>query len=281
MTELAFIGNQRARDLLMVAVTNGRAHALLLGGPDGVGKRTIARLAMRSAVGRTIQAADPDVLDLGDEPMPPGGIGRETAMRIVKHLSRKPVASPRSCVLLPSADRLTPEAANALLVTLEEPPAHALIILTAANPAAVLPTVRSRCVPVQFGVLPARELKDGLAALVASGSLRATPEQLATAQALAAGRPGRALRYLREPDFAQQLVSLQADLQVWQRQALPTRLKLAATYGADREKAQLFLQEADLALPLVWRRGLLDARRRLARNVQPRAVLEAFAMLVP
>jgi DNA polymerase-3 subunit delta' len=236
---------------------------------------------IHAAVGRTIQAADPDVLDLGDEPIPPGGIGREAAMRIVKHLSRKPVASPRSCVLLPAADRLTPEAANALLVTLEEPPAHALIILTATNPAAVLPTVRSRCVPVQFAVVPEQELTAGLAALVAGGSLQATPDQLAAAIALAAGRPGRAVRYLREPEVAKQLASIHTDLQAWQQQALPTRLKLAAAYGVDRDRAQLFLHEADLTLPLSWRRGLVDARRRLARNVQPRAVLEAFAMLVP
>ncbi|MFO0702587.1 MAG: hypothetical protein U0514_01780 [Candidatus Andersenbacteria bacterium] len=187
-TSPAFIGNTRARHLLDVAIQGERAHAILLTGPAGLGKRTLARLALAQAAGRPVQAADPDVLDLSRDPGAlggPGGIGREVAVRIVKHLSRRPVASPRSCVLLPGADRLTPEAANALLVTLEEPPAHALILLTATNAGAVLPTVRSRCLPIPLQLVSAAEIKAGLGA----------PNPVV---ALAAGRPGRALRYLHD-----------------------------------------------------------------------------------
>lgn len=271
----AFIGNQRAQQLLAAAVAGGSAHAVLLGGPNAVGKRTLAQRTIAGVVGRTVRPGDPDVLDLSDETIAPGGIGRDVAVRIVKHLSRKPVASPRSCVLLPSADRLTIEAANALLVTLEEPPAHALILLTADNPAAVVATIRSRCLPLQLTAVPDDELQTGLE------SAAVPADQVKRALALAAGRPGRALRYLRDEAFAQKLNGLRDDLTAWQEGALPERLALAARYGTEREAATDFLEELDLMLPLNWRRGLLDARRRLARNVQPRAALEAFAMLLP
>jgi len=271
----SFIGNQHAQQLLDAAIDGGSAHSVLIGGPGSVGKRTLARQAIVRVVGRTVRPGDPDVLDLSSEPMLPGGIGREAAMGVVRHLSRKPVASPRSCVLLPNADRLTIEAANALLVTLEEPPAHALILLTADNPAAVVPTVRSRCLPLQLTAVPEDELQAGLRAIGAPA------EQLDRAIAIAVGRPGRALRYLREPAFSEHLDGLRNDMTAWERGSLPERLAIAARYGAEREATTAFLDELDLTLPLVWRRGLLDARRRLSRNVQPRAALEAFAMLVP
>jgi DNA polymerase-3 subunit delta' len=164
-------------------------------------------------------------------------------------------------VLLTAADRLTPEAANALLVTLEEPPSHALILLTADNPAAVLPTVRSRCLLIQLTAVPDKEFTPGLDTT------------------LAAGRPGRAIRYCNDEAFAKRIDSLRSDVETWRDGAVPQRLALAARYGVDRDSTTSFLDEVDLALPLSWRQGLIAARRRLARNVTPRAALEAFAML--
>lgn len=79
------------------------------------------------------------------------------------------------------------EAQNALLKTLEEPPSRTVILLTAARPHVLLPTVRSRCLSIGLGPAPAPELARSLSAL---GIER---NEAMTRAALAGGRPGRAL----------------------------------------------------------------------------------------
>lgn len=71
----------------------------------------------------------------------------------------RPVEGPHSVILVGDAERLvpqesSPEAANTLLKLLEEPPAGMTLILTAEEPGGVLPTIRSRAVPVRLGRLP-------------------------------------------------------------------------------------------------------------------------------
>ena len=71
------------------------------------------------------------------------GIGE--ARKIKNHFSHKPFQAKGKAVVLEDAGILTPEAQNALLKTLEEPPADALIILAASSDAQFLPTILSRC----------------------------------------------------------------------------------------------------------------------------------------
>ena len=73
-----------------------------------------------------------------------GTIGIEMIRDFERELSLTPRNSPAKVGVLADMDRLTPEAQNALLKTLEEPPPHTYIIGTTNNPEALLPTVRSR-----------------------------------------------------------------------------------------------------------------------------------------
>jgi DNA polymerase-3 subunit delta' len=90
-------------------------------------------------------------------------------------------------VVLDPANAMNPQAQNALLKTLEEPPPETALILVASSPDALLPTVRSRCLRLPFAPLP-----DELVAerLVAEGRPR---EEARVAAALAGGSLGRAL----------------------------------------------------------------------------------------
>lgn len=104
---------------------------------------------------------------------PPDGMamhGVATARLILKAGSMTTVMGGRRVILIGDAERLVPqessqEAANALLKFLEEPPASALIILTTTDPNRVLPTIRSRAVPIRLGRLPAAVVAAGLALL--------------------------------------------------------------------------------------------------------------------
>jgi DNA polymerase III delta prime subunit len=72
-------------------------------------------------------------------------IGIEDIKRIQKTLFLKPMKSKTKAVIIEDADLLTPEAQNALLKVLEEPPAHTIIILNADSKESLLPTILSRC----------------------------------------------------------------------------------------------------------------------------------------
>ncbi len=197
------------------------AHALAFFGPPGVGKflaaeRLVLGLVCQRGPGdpclvcgpckRALSGSHPDVLVLDpvereveeipiawitprDEPdkdrRPPGGVALE------EFLSLRPLEGGWRAVVVREADRLGNEAQNALLKTLEEPGGDVLIVLESSSPDDLLPTVRSRLVPVWFGALAPAEVE---AVLQREGVARVEAAQLAHA---CRGAPGRALR-LRE-----------------------------------------------------------------------------------
>jgi len=96
---------------------------------------------------------DPDCLFLNQ--------GAIKAVRQAKvWLAKKPFSGQKKIVIIAEAQNLTLPAQNALLKTLEEPPAHSLIILTTPNPALLLPTVVSRCQIIHLQQKENRSLKE-------------------------------------------------------------------------------------------------------------------------
>ena len=92
--------------------------------------------------------------------------------------SHRPSMSRRSVFVIEDADRMVPqsanpEAANAFLKLLEEPPPYAFIVLTSARPEALLPTIRSRTVPLRLAPLPATRVAAYVAARFGVGDERA------------------------------------------------------------------------------------------------------------
>lgn len=75
-------------------------------------------------------------------------------------LSMAPQASTRRVAIINDAHRMNADGANALLKTLEEPPAKALILLTCDDPDSLLPTIRSRCQLIRFFPLPEKEVQE-------------------------------------------------------------------------------------------------------------------------
>ncbi len=215
------IGQDRALGALRSALARGTLHhAYLFGGPAGVGKATAARLLAQAAncdgspgepaspcgtctpCRKIERGTHPDVLVLAEERAmaragrwePKGG--RVPSKEIVvdqirdlvdRRLALRRFEGRRRFVIIDPADAMNPQAQNALLKTLEEPPDDTTLVLVAANPDALLPTVRSRCVRVRFAPLPDAFVAERLEA---AGLER---EDARLGAAMAGGSLGRAL----------------------------------------------------------------------------------------
>lgn len=202
----------------VAAMIRGRApHAVLLVGPDGVGKTT---LAVDLAAGLLCTAEPPDrpcracracrLVDDGNHPdlhrLGPVGPGRQVVIGgpdakfrgvrdLVGELALMALEGGARVAIVEGADRMNEDAQSALLKTLEEPPSRVTIILCADQEARLLPTVRSRCFRVRLGLVGPRDIE----AIVADHGL-ADPPMAARLGRLAGGRPGIALAYARAPD---------------------------------------------------------------------------------
>lgn len=146
------IGHQKQKRILENIIKNGRlAHAYAFVGPENVGKTTFA-LELARTLG-----ADP-IMDLAvfdsEE-----GLKIESAREIQNRLSLTPVGKLKAAIIT-YAEKMTAEAANSLLKTLEEPPARSLLILITANYHALLPTIASRVQRINFGLTEDGEISE-------------------------------------------------------------------------------------------------------------------------
>jgi DNA polymerase III subunit delta' len=170
------IGHQRAIALLRSTIRQDRvAHAYLFHGEDRIGKRLVAiRFAQAVNCDDTASAAQgdacgrcrsctqieagthPDVTRIEPDPEQANPqIKIERVREMESQIIYRPLVGRLKTVIIDEADRLTLGAANALLKTLEEPPAHSLFVLVSSRPLALPGTIRSRCQAVRF-VPPAR-----------------------------------------------------------------------------------------------------------------------------
>jgi DNA polymerase-3 subunit delta' len=181
-----------AKRLLETALAEGPAHAYLLHGPPGVGKRTAAVALAAALLGderRVAARAHPDLYVL--EPL--GEMIRIDDVRALRHdLHMRPFEADRRVYLVLDADRMNEDAADALLKDLEEPPPYAVIVLVASELGPLPPTILSRCQLVPFRRLSERAVREWIAATAPD---RSEDEVRALARA-AGGRLDRARRLL-------------------------------------------------------------------------------------
>lgn len=216
-------GHAAAQAAFLDAFNAGRMHhAWLITGPRGVGKATLAwalarfLLATPEDDGGMFAPPPPDSLSIPDShPVLPrlralseprafllrrganaagsalsADIRVEEVRRLIGFLSLTAADGGRRAVLVDSADELNPQAANALLKILEEPPAKVTFLMISHQPFRLLPTIRSRCRELRLGPLDPDDLSD---ALTQAGADAAPETRIPLAQ-LAGGSVGEAFR---------------------------------------------------------------------------------------
>ncbi len=201
-----------ARAAFEAGWASGRMHhAWLLAGPDGVGKRAFALAAARMVLAGAdsmdvadehpaarllaagshpdVRRVEPGLTARGDRRSAIIAVDEIRAMQEVLHLA--PALAAWRVVIIDPADAMHPPTANALLKSLEEPPARTLFLLISHAPGRLLPTIRSRCRRLRFPPLSGEATRAALAAALPDHD----PAALDRLVALAEGAPGRALRY--------------------------------------------------------------------------------------
>lgn len=206
------IGHAGAEAAFEAARARGRLHhAWLLTGPEGAGKATFAYRAARRLLGaqpagdgagalaaspadpvsRQVMArAHPDLMvleRLGEDGKPRKVIPVEEARRLGEFFAKSPASAPHRVAIIDAADDLNVNAANAILKTLEEPPARGVLLMVSHAPGRLLPTIRSRCRRLAFGALPIEA-----AAAFVEARVEATREDALRLAKMAKGAPGRA-----------------------------------------------------------------------------------------
>lgn len=260
-------------------------HAYLITGPAGVGRRTLAiRLAQAlscpspSAPGvpcrtcracKQVEAGQNIDLMLVQAEHEGGTLKVEQVREVQKFLSLKPYQSAYKIVIFLRFQEANPNAANALLKTLEEAPSYALLLLAADNAEQLLPTIVSRCEILRLRPVSVEAVESFLAAR------QIEPEKARLLAHLSDGRPGYALRLAGDEktlDFrAEKLDDLRNLLAAPLRERFAYAEKIAKDKDALRRSLFLWLSW--------WRDVLLRAAGAgtALTNIDRAAELEAVA----
>ncbi|MBD5515181.1 MAG: DNA polymerase III subunit [Lachnospiraceae bacterium] len=168
------IGQEQLKEHLQNAIaTNKVSHAYIINGERSSGKEFIARVfAMalqceKSGVEpcgechsckQALSNNQPDIVYVSHEK--PNTIGVEDIRsQINGDIGIKPYSSPRKIYIMNEGEKMTVQAQNALLKTLEEPPEYAVILILTTHVEALLPTILSRCVVLNMKPVPDRLVK--------------------------------------------------------------------------------------------------------------------------
>jgi DNA polymerase III subunit delta' len=259
-----------------------------------------------------------DVITVSIPPTEPGeplhkDISVEQVREVEQGVMLAPFEGRTRVVIIDPADAMSGGAQNAFLKTLEEPPPNAAFVLIATRPDDLLPTVRSRCRRIEFGLVAAEEIDRAL-------NERGTDSENARLLSrLAEGRPGRALALAHDPkrlakrrelleeasdlgdmstgDLMERIERMAAQFRE-RREAVFDRLSawlswwrdvLLSQSGAEESIANIDLidklredaaayERADV---LAFVQALLKCRERLEANVQARIAMDAMIVLTP
>ncbi len=206
------IGQESIKKHLQTAIKTGNlSHAYIINGEYGSGRQTIA-----SALAKTIQCQSktddtdacgvctsckqaeshnhPDIKYITHDKTSISV--NDIREQLNNDISIKPYSSEYKIYIIPDANKMTEQAQNALLKTIEEPPVYAIIILLTENCDSLLPTIRSRCVTLTMNPVD----KDKICTYL-ENKFQLEPEQAQIAANYCQGNIGKAIRFASSSDF--------------------------------------------------------------------------------
>ena len=208
------VGHRDILNYMDKAVESGSvSHAYLLAGEKGSGKKLLAQMfAMAincenegekpcgkcNSCRRAAANAHPDLIWVERDPQAKTDVIKvdEIRQKVVDDIAIRPYMAKHKIYIIDGADHMNEAAQNALLKTIEEPPAYGVIFLLAVNPEKLLPTIRSRCVTLKL-----RDLSDDLIKKYLMQTRGIEEERAGLCAAFAQGNMGRALELAQSEHF--------------------------------------------------------------------------------
>ncbi|MBO4293194.1 MAG: hypothetical protein J5881_02250 [Clostridia bacterium] len=165
------IGNDKVKNYLEASIENGKtSHSYMFVGIEGIGKKLVAMdfakrmLCLSESDGKCTCKS---CLEFQSSNHPDFNIiepdGNSLKIEQIRELQRKiqekPIISKKKIYIIDNAEKMTTEAQNCLLKTLEEPPEFAILILIGSNESLFLDTIKSRCIILHFDKIDNKDLK--------------------------------------------------------------------------------------------------------------------------
>lgn len=168
------IGHEQIISHLKNAIAADKiSHAYILNGPDKAGKKMLAEAFAMTlqceahgdepcmechSCKQAVSHNQPDIIYVTHEK--PNTLSVEDIRtQLVNDIEVKPYSSKYKVYIIDEAEKMNPQAQNAMLKTIEEPPAYAVILLLTTNADSFLPTILSRCVTLNIKVVPDAKIK--------------------------------------------------------------------------------------------------------------------------
>ena len=204
------VGHQQIITHLQNAIASDTvSNAYIFGGEDGSGKKMLATLyamalecrekdrpcMMCSSCKKASDGNHPDIIYVKHEK--PNTISVDDVRRqLVDDVAIRPYESRYKIYIIEDAEKMTPQAQNAILKTIEEPPEYVVILLLTTNPEALLPTIQSRCVTLNLRPVRDRQVKEFL-----MSNLHVPDYKADILTSFAQGNVGKAIEAARSPEF--------------------------------------------------------------------------------
>ncbi len=261
-------------------LTEEPSHGILLTGGEGYGKETIARTIVAEVLGSTRSES---VLAISAGPT--NTIGIEAIKEIKNFVKLKTLGKNRfrRAIMIFNGELMTNEAQNALLKTLEEPPADTLIIITSAQPKLLLPTIASRVITLRILPVPAEAMQSYFADI-------ADEPRITQAALLSGGAVGLATALLSESEdhqlaaavreakslLASSVFARLASIDTYTKNKHHTRLLLEALSRIGQATLQQVAKQSKTQSVTAWHKRLeriQEAREQLTTNASLKLIL--------
>lgn len=167
------IGNEKVKEILIKTIhTKSIIHSYLFTGIEGVGKSLFAREFAKAILCENEEntpcdkckscmqfenSNHPDFMIINPDG---NSIKIEQIRFLIEKISEKPIISEYKVYIINDSDKMTMEAQNSLLKTLEEPPEYAVLILITSNESKLLNTIKSRCTKIFFNAIEDKKIEE-------------------------------------------------------------------------------------------------------------------------
>ena len=256
------VGHEQIKEHMQAAIRDKKPfHAYLFQGEEGVGKEALARTF---AAGLQCQSESADKpckecvscrqMDSGNQPdviwvtREKASLGvDEIREQLCNTMDIKPFSSPYKIYLVPEAEKMTEAAQNALLKTIEEPPEYGIVILMTSNISALLPTIQSRCLTMEF-----RPLSTAVVESFVKEHCQVPDYQARASAAFAQGNLGKAMRYAKSEDFIERKDHIISLLRHVEQMDLSEMLAVIKDLGTRKDEVRDYID-----LMVLWYRDVL------------------------